>query len=246
MNGRRVMRITGTLLLAAGVVLLVWVLVVWRWQDPFTALYTTWKQHQLSQSYDRRAEAFRLPDPKSKAAASGIVTAGQIRMLARRYRLGTERGQAVGRIRVPRLGLSMVVVDGTDHESLMRGPGLDRRTYMPGEGQLVYIAGHRTTYLAPFAQIQRIKVGDQVSLELPYGTFRYRVFKHKVVGANDLAVLKSHGREVVELQACHPRFFASNRYLVYARLVRIDPRGAPPITPPARTLAAAPLASAQG
>ncbi|HZE29442.1 MAG TPA: class D sortase [Gaiellaceae bacterium] len=240
------MRITGTLLLAAGVVLLVWVLVVWRWQDPFTALYTTWKQHQLSQSYDRRAEAFRLPDPKSKAAASRIVTAGQIRVLARRYRLATKRGQAVGRIRVPRLGLSMVVVDGTDHESLMRGPGLDRRTYMPGEGQLVYIAGHRTTYLAPFAQIQRIKVGDQVSLELPYGTFRYRVFKHKVVGANDLAVLKSHGREVVELQACHPRFFASNRYLVYARLVRIDPRGAPPITPPARTLAAAPLASAQG
>ena len=240
------MRITGTLLLAVGVALLVWVLVVWRWQDPFTALYTTWKQHQLSQSYDRRAKAFRLPDPKSKAAASRIVTAGQIRMLARRYRLATKRGQAVGRIRVPRLGLSMVVVDGTDHESLMRGPGLDRRTYMPGEGQLVYIAGHRTTYLAPFAQIQRIKVGDQVSLELPYGTFRYRVFKHKVVGANDLAVLKSHGREVVELQACHPRFFASNRYLVYARLVRIDPRGAPPIAPPARTLAAAPLASAQG
>ena len=51
MNGKRVMRITGTLLLAAGVAMLVWVLVVWRWQDPFTALYTTWKQHQLSQSY---------------------------------------------------------------------------------------------------------------------------------------------------------------------------------------------------
>ena len=80
MNGKRVMRITGTLLLAAGVAMLVWVLVVWRWQDPFTALYTTWKQHQLSQSYSDRAEAFRLPEPKSKTAAARVVTAGQIKL----------------------------------------------------------------------------------------------------------------------------------------------------------------------
>ena len=67
---------------------------------------------------------------------------------------------------------------------------------------------------------------------MPYGTFRYRVFMHRIVTADDLAVLQSHGREIVELQACHPRFFASHRYIVYARLVRIDPRGAPPISAP--------------
>ena len=147
---------------------------------------------------------------------------------------------------MPRLGLNMVVVDGTDHDSLTKGPGLDRRTYMPGEGQLVYIAGHRTTYLAPFAHIERMKAGDPISLEVPYGTFRYRVFTHRIVTADDLAVLKSRGREIVELQACHPRFFASHRYIVYARLMQIDPRGAPPMRAPARTLAAAPLASTQG
>ena len=75
----------------------------------------------------------------------------------------------------------MVVVDGTDEDSLKKGPGLDRRTYMPGEGQLVYIAGHRTTYLAPFAHIERMKAGDPISLEVPYGTFRYRVLKHRIV-----------------------------------------------------------------
>lgn len=246
MNGKRVMRITGTLLLAAGFATLVWALVVWRWEDPFTALYTTWKQHQLSQSYNDRAQAFRLPEPKSKTAAARVVTAAQIRAQARRYRLATKRGQPVGRLRVPRLDLNMVVVDGTDHGSLTKGPGLDRRTYMPGEGQLVYIAGHRTTYLAPFAHIERMKAGDEISLELPYSTFHYRVFTHKIVGANDLAVLRSHGREIVELQACHPRFFASHRYIVYGRLMQIDPRGAPPITPPSRTLAAAPYASTQG
>ena len=235
-------------MLIGGVAVLLWALVVWRWQDPFTALYTSWKQHQLSRSYDRRAEAYQPPKIKLKPAAKAKagVTDAQIRAEARRYRLDSQRGQAVGRIRVPRLGLNMVVVDGTDHDSLTKGPGLDRRTYMPGEGQLVYIAGHRTTYLAPFAHIERMKAGDPITLEVPYATFRYRVLTHKIVGANDLAVLHSHGREIVELQACHPRFFASHRYIVYARLVQIDPRGAPSIRAPSRTLAAAPLAATQG
>ena len=242
------MRVTGTLMLVSGIAVLIWALVVWRWQDPFTALYTSWKQHQLSRSYDRRAEAYQPPKVrlKSTAKAKPGVTDAQIRAEARRYRLDSRRGQAVGRIRVPRLGLNMIVVNGTDHDSLTKGPGLDRRTYMPGEGQLVYIAGHRTTYLAPFAPIERMKAGDPITLEVPYGTFRYRVLMHKIVGANDLAVLHSHGREIVELQACHPRFFASHRYIVYARLVQIDPTGAPPMRAPSRTLAAAPLAATQG
>jgi sortase A len=244
MNTQRILRVTGTVMLVSGVALLVWVLVVWRWQDPFTALYTTWKQHQLSTSYERRAGEFEAPS--FKATATSGVTAAQIRAAARRYRLESKRGQAVGRLRVPRLGLNMVLVEGTDHDSLKKGPGRDRRTYMPGEGQLIYIAGHRTTYLAPFAHIEQMKAGDAISLEVPYGTFRYRVFTHRIVNADDLAVLHSHGREIVELQACHPRFFASHRYIVYARLTQIDPQGAPPMRAPSRTLAAAPLASAQG
>jgi sortase A len=244
MNPRRVLRIFGTVMAVAGLGLLVWVVVVWRWQDPFTALYTTWKQHQLSQSYKRRAAAFR--PPPVKAGASIAVTTQEIRREARRYRLSSERGQAIGRIRVPRLDLNMVLVDGTDHDSLTKGPGLDRRTYMPGEGQLVYIAGHRTTYLAPFAHIERLRSGDPIALEVPYGTFRYRVYRHRIVPSDDLAVLRSHGREIAELQACHPRFFASHRYIVYARLVQVEPRGAHPFHPPPTALAAAPLASAQG
>jgi sortase A len=228
----------------AGAGLLVWVVVVWQWQDPFTALYTTWKQRQLVKSYERRVEAFQAPVPKR--GASLAATTEQIRRAARRYRLSSERGQAVGRIRVPRLGLNMIVVDGTDHHSLTKGPGLDRRTYMPGEGQLIYIAGHRTTYRAPFAHIERMRSGDLITLEVPYGTFTYRVYTHRIVTADDLAVLRSHGREIVELQACHPRFFASHRYIAYARLVRIDPRGAPAFRPPVKSRAAAPLASAQG
>jgi sortase A len=229
----------------AGLATLVWVLVVWRWQDPFTALYTHWKQHQLSQSYERRFSDYRPAQPRPRGASISATT-NAIGREARLYRIHSERGQAIGRIRVPRLHVNMILVNGTDHDSLMKGPGRDRRTYMPGEGQLVYIAGHRTTYLAPFAHIERLRSGDAVTLEVPYATFRYRVFTHRIVDASEMSVLRSHGREVVELQACHPRFFASQRYIAYARLVWVEPRGGTAFDPPATALAAAPLAAGQG
>jgi sortase A len=242
---RRLSRIVGTVLAVVGLGMLVWVLVVWRWQDPFTALYTHWKQHQLSQAYERRFSGFR-PAQLRQNEASVSATTKVIAREARLYRIHSERGQAIGRIRVPRLHLNMILVNGTDHDSLKKGPGRDRRTYMPGEGQLVYIAGHRTTYLAPFSHIERLRSGDRITLDVPYATFRYRVFKHRIVGASEMSVLRSHGVEVVELQACHPRFFASHRYIAYARLVRVEPRGGTAVEPPATALAAAPLAARQG
>src|SRR5581483_1812507 len=103
------------------------------------------------------------------------------------------RGQAIGRIVIGRIGLNMVLVNGTDHDSLTRGPGRDERTFMPGEDRLVYMAT-----------------------------------RHIIVPADDLAVLRSPRHELLTLQACHPRFFATHRYLVYARLVSVDPRGGKP------------------
>jgi sortase A len=243
MSARRSLRIAGTVLLVAGALVLVWVLVVWRWQDPFTALYTHWKQHELSRSYQKRFDAYR-PARTSEASIDSVMRT--VAREGRRYRLESKRGQAIGRIRVPRIGVNMILVNGTDDATLRRGPGRDLRTYMPGEGQLIYIAGHRTTYLAPFAHIEKMRVGDSITLEVPYGTFRYRVFRKQIVPSDDLAVLRSRGREVVVLQACHPRFFATHRYLVYGRLSRVDPRGGRPVRPPATQLTAAPLASTTG
>jgi sortase A len=245
MSMRRTVRLAGTGLTVAGVLVLVWVGIVWRWQDPFTALYTHWKQHQLAHSYERRFAAYRA-SPSVRAQASLAARMRTISREARAYRLSSRRGEAIGRIRVPRLHLNMILVNGTDDASLRKGPGRDLRTYMPGEGQLIYIAGHRTTYLAPFAHIDSMRPGDLVTLEVPYGTFLYRVFRHRIVKSDNLSVLQSHGREVVALQACHPRFFASHRYIVYGRLARIEPRGAASFTPPTSTLASAPLAATQG
>jgi sortase A len=219
---RRPLRILGTVLIVAGSLTLVWALVVWQWQDPFTALYTKWKQHQLASQYEKRVQTFA-------GTVSGTSLAAERSSIAREakaYRADSRRGQAIGRLRVPRMGLNMVLVNGTDHDTLKKGPGRDLRTFMPGEDRLVYIAGHRTTYLAPFSHIDRMKRGDPVTIEVPYGTFIYRVTHHRIVEATDLSVLRSPRYDVVELQACHPRFFASHRYIVYARLARVEPHGA--------------------
>jgi sortase A len=231
---RRLTRILGTLMVAGGVLTLLWVVVVWQWQDPFTALYTRWEQHRLASSYDERFTKFRPLQPASAGLAAERLT---IARDAARYRRESKRGEAIGRIKVPRLGLSMILVNGTDHDTLEKGPGRDLRTYMPGQGQLVYIAGHRTTYLAPFSHIDSLRPGDRVTLELPYATFVYRIVRSRIVPSDDLAVLNSHGHEVVILQACHPRFFASHRYLAYAVPVRVEPRAGPAYTP-AQALAA--------
>ena len=230
--GRRAARWLGTLMIAGGVLTLAWVLTVWLWQDPFTALYTTIQQHRLESGYERQVQRFapRLPAPgqpaRTVAQEERLVAAA-----ARRYRLAVRAGDPIGRIEVPELGLKMILVDGTDHDSLTKGPGRDERTFMPGEQELVYVAGHRTTYSAPFAHIDRLRAGDRVTLELPYATFVYRVTRHVIVPATDLSRLQSHGREVLALQACHPRFFASHRYIVYAVPVRVIPRGGRPYAP---------------
>ncbi len=152
----------------------------------------------------------------------------QIDADATRFRREAKPGQAIGRIVIGRIGLNMVVVDGADHETLKKGPGRDVRSYMPGQDRLVYIAGHRTTYLAPFSHIDAIRGGDYIRLEMPYATFVYRASAHRVVTAGDLSVLRSPRHEQLELQACHPRFFATHRYIVYAKLVSVQPRGGTP------------------
>ena len=223
---RRAARIIGTLLIAAGVLTLAWAICVWRWQDPFTAVYTHWQQHKLAQSLRAEEQAYR------PAAAAGNLAAERraIALDARRFRREAKPGQAIGRIVIGRIGLNMVLVNGTDHETLKKGPGRDPRSSMPGENRLVYIAGHRTTYLAPFSHIDDIRPGDYIRLEMPYGTFVYRTRTHRVVTASDLSVLRSPDHEQLELQACHPRFFATHRYIVYASLVAVHPRGMAPYT----------------
>lgn len=216
-RGRLVRRI-GTAAIALGLALIAWSAVTALWNDPVTSLYTRWQQHRLGDElaelrtqFARRRATSSFPARKPWAAA----------FEARRLRVSAHAGTPLGRIVVPRLGVDMIVVFGTDPRSLKKGPGLHADTFLPGEGNLVYIAGHRTTFAAPFAKIDSLRPGDRIALEMPYGDFEYTVSGHQIVDDRDLSVLRQRRRETVALQACHPRFFASQRYIVWARPARL-------------------------
>jgi sortase A len=219
---RRALRLLGTLMVAAGAVAVAWAVLVWQWQDPVTAIYTHVQQGRLSAGFDRELRAFHVAAARADSLAAARRT---VAAEAAAYRRTLRTGQAIGRLTIGRIGLRIVVVQGTDHESLKKGPGHYPGSYLPGQGRLIYVAGHRTTYLAPFSHIDAIRRGDYVTLQMPYGTFTYVVTGHRIVPSDDVAVLESRGREVLILQACHPRFFATHRYLVYARPVAMALRG---------------------
>jgi sortase A len=214
----------GTFLLVIGIGVLAWAATVYLWKDPFTTAYTAYEQRRLASNLDSAFDEWRpAADPVSepgKPRPQRDDVSGE----ARRFRLASDDGDAIARLKVPRLDLSVVVVNGTSTSDLRRGPGRHEESFMPGEGELVYVAGHRTTYGAPFSAINELEPGDTITAELPYGTVEYRVTGHRIVDDNDLSVLESRGREELVLQACHPRFFASQRYLVYARPVSVEAR----------------------
>jgi sortase A len=230
---RRAARLTGTLMIVAGVAAVAWVVVVWQWQDPFTAMYTKYEQHKLAQKFSHRFADYRPPAsvrPVTTLPDGTISIAAERKNIAKAaaaYRRTLHQGDPVGRLIVPRFGLKSIVVNGTSHDDLTRGPGRELSTYMPGQNELIYVAGHRTTYLAPFAHIDSLRPGDPITFVVPYGTFHYEVTGHRIVPADDLSVLRSHHKEQLILQACHPRFFATHRYLAYAKLVRVEPRSGP-------------------
>jgi len=213
----------GTLLLVIGVGVLAWAATVYFWKDPFTTAYTAYEQRRLASNLDEQFDSWR-PNREPVSQSGEPTKRDDVSREAKRYRLASKDGDAIARIRIPRLDLNLVVVNGTSVSDLRRGPGRHLETYMPGEHELVYIAGHRTTYGAPFGDINELQPGDTITLELPYATIVYRVTRHRIVDDNDVSVLESPHHEQLVLQACHPRFFASQRYLVYATPVSVKQR----------------------
>jgi sortase A len=220
-----VIRHISTLIIVIGLGLLAWTGTVYVWKDPFTTAYTAWEQRGLENSLEEAFETWKpvaTPRRVEPRPTEGFKPKPvNVRREARAYRLGAEDGDGVARLQIPRLDLDVVVVNGTEVGDLRRGPGRHLDSTMPGEGELVYIAGHRTTFGAPFSHIDKLQHGDRIRVELPYATIVYSVTADRIVDQYELSVLKSRGREELILQACHPRFFSSERYLVYARPVQV-------------------------
>jgi sortase A len=205
------------------------------WRDPVTDLYSRYQQHRLESAFEEEFAAWEAsataPTDDGRAESEEPTAVGTKAFQAatardaRRFARSLEQGQAFGRIGIPAIGIEAVVVHGTRWGAdLSRGPGHYERTEVPGLGRTVGIAGHRTTFGAPFRRIDDIDNGDRITLEMPYATFRYRVFKDEIVDDGDWRVIRDRGFDTLMLSACHPLYGSSERWVVYARLVEVEPR----------------------
>lgn len=213
------MVVLGTIAVADAVVTLVW-------QEPFSAIYASLRQSHLAGDLSR-VERAAPSAPERRQLASLADEQRRIAFLAAQFERRAPNGGAVGRISIPSIGASFVVVKGTDTEDLESGPGIYAETRFPGGRGTTAIAGHRTTYLAPFRHIDALKRGNTIRLRMPYAEFTYLVVGQRVVEPTDVtAAVSEVGYPRLVLSACTPLFSAAKRLLVYARLVRTVPRGA--------------------
>jgi len=132
---------------------------------------------------------------------------------------GPAVGSPVGFLSIPRIGMSDdVIVEGVGTDQLRQGPGHYPGTPLPGEPGNVAIAGHRTTYAAPFYNLNELQEGDPIVIETVRGTFDYAVTENVTVTPTDSAVLDSTSQSELTLTTCNPRYSATQRLVVVATL----------------------------
>jgi sortase A len=217
---QRGIRIVSIMLITAGIIVLADAGLTLVWQEPLSAAYGSLEQSRAEDQLNELESHY--PSAADLAAISGVQgEAAKARILADRFE-PLQEGHAIGRIKIDRIGLDIVVVQGTDTASLQKGPGHYKATPLPGQSGTVAIAGHRTTYLAPFRHIDEIEDEDEIRVEMPYAAFTYTVYKHEVVDPSDVGIIKPIGLDQLVLTACHPPYSAAHRYVVFAELSRID------------------------
>ena len=137
-------------------------------------------------------------------------------------------GQAMAQLVIPKMGLTATIVSGVSSESLRRGPGHFPDTPMPGMPGNSAIAGHRTTWGAPFGNIEKLEPGDEIKIQTIQGSFTYVVLEQNagrgnfIVSPNEFDVLNQNFNSSpnrLTLVSCHPKLTARNRIIVVAELI---------------------------
>jgi sortase A len=215
---RRVKRLLLVAGLIAGAALITDGLLTIFWQEPLTAVKQSRSQSALRD--DLRGLQRTL------AAAPRVARETGARRMRRQALtlLHAPDGAALGSLSIPKIGLKSVVVESTGHNALTKGPGHYRGTALPGMDGTVGLAGHRTTYGAPFRHVDRLSVGSPITMTMPYGRFTYKVTGTRITTPSDASSLRSHtGVRRLVLTACHPLYSAAQRIVVTARLVSATP-----------------------
>ncbi|HKP91903.1 MAG TPA: class E sortase, partial [Thermoleophilaceae bacterium] len=218
-------RYAGITMVVVGLLILAYGTITLLWQDPWTAWQTARAQDRAKVQYEKIVKDFR----KSASIQTKQATRAWLHRQAALFNLNTPEGSPVGRLSIPKIDVHFTIVQGTEESTLTKGPAHYVETPLPGaKGKwTVGIAGHRTTYLAPFRRLNELDPGDHITIQMPYARFSYIVEKTKIVDATDQTVLAADsaitGRKPynrLALTACHPPFSAAQRIIVYSRLLR--------------------------
>jgi sortase A len=197
---RAVLHFASSVLMVSGALLIADAAATVLWQEPVSAFLANREQADLEEA---------LADPPVRK-----------RVIQKR----PLPGDAIGEIDFPTLDQSSFVIEGTDADDLRKGPGHYPDTPLPGQPGTVAIAGHRTTYGAPFRDVDKLDRGDRIVIEMPYGRFVYRVQRTAIVEPTQTEVTDSVGYKRLVLTACHPLYSAAQRIVVFARQVARDGR----------------------
>lgn len=225
---RRLIRDVSSVLILSGLLLVLDAGATLVWQEPVTAAIGMVLRAQVDKSHlSYRTAPLSSTDTRALVAIQSL--SARIAYLARRDRDNVKTGDAIGQIDIPRIGHTYNVIEGTDTQSLEEGPGHYPATAFPGMGETVGVAGHRTTYLAPFRFINELHSGTRVVVTMPYGRFTYVVQYQRIVQPTQVSVIDNVGYDRLVMSACNPLYSATQRIIVFARLRSVQPLG------PART-----------
>src|SRR5436305_11631135 len=210
---RRLIRLISSIAIVLGVLLLADAAITLVWQEPVSAVIAMIKRDHINKRFLSYQTA-----PLSAAYKSKLRVLDERRrmaFLARREEHQLRTGDAAGRITIGKMSLNSLFVQGTNEASLELGPGHYPSTALPGLGRTVAIAGHRTTYLAPFRHLDALRPGERIVVAMPYGRFVYVVQYHRIVSPTAWWVTRGDGYDRLVLSACDPLFSATHRLVVF-------------------------------
>ncbi len=216
---RRTIREIGLALIVAGVVVFLFV----AYQLWGTGIAERHSQAQLRRQFEAAQAAATPTTTPTPATPSTTVPAPS-----------PPSGEAVAHLQIPRIGVDKFVVDGISVGQLRKGPGHYPQTPLPGQPGNAAIAGHRTTYGAPFFRLNELQPGDDIYVTTTAGRFLYIVATTEVVKPTDVSVIAPTPDNRLTLTTCNPRFSAATRLVVVSRLGQLP---VPAPTHPARVAA---------
>jgi sortase A len=235
---RQAVSITGKILIGAGVLVLLFT----AYQIWGTSIQESHTQNALRSTLISETNSQEIRHALAEASALNKLPTGPAVTAPNTSDPG--EGEPIGDIRIPVIGINQIVVEGTNTPDLRKGPGHYTGTPLPGQNGNASIAGHRTTYGHPFYNLDSVKVGDPIVLTTLQGIFVYDATKSFVVSPNDTTVIKNASDNLLTLTTCNPRFSASTRLVVVAKLAHSQlfpnsglPRGRLHVDPKSNELA---------